>query len=69
MSESTSEMAGVMIDPVTQVNFVATGGIGTSNAPAFLEAGCKAVAVGSAFSSAESISAVGDGRKVSHCDG
>ena len=35
--------------PFPQVNFVATGGINASNAQLFLDAGIRAVAVGSAF--------------------
>ncbi|NWL10331.1 2-dehydro-3-deoxyphosphogluconate aldolase [Paenarthrobacter nitroguajacolicus] len=44
--------------PFPDVNFVATGGIGIANAASFLASGCKAVAVGSAFSSAESIASL-----------
>ncbi|MDT0196751.1 bifunctional 4-hydroxy-2-oxoglutarate aldolase/2-dehydro-3-deoxy-phosphogluconate aldolase [Arthrobacter sp. AB6] len=57
-SELGASWIRAQLAPFPQVNFVATGGIGTSNAPEFLNAGCKAVAVGSAFSSAESISAL-----------
>lgn len=44
--------------PFPDVSFIATGGIGATNAADFLTAGCKAVAVGSAFSTAEGIAAL-----------
>lgn len=44
--------------PFPDVRFVATGGIAADNAREFLDAGCSAVAVGSAFSSAYGISAL-----------
>ena len=44
--------------PFPDVSFVATGGIDAGNAAEFLAAGCRAVAVGSAFSSPEAIAAL-----------
>ncbi|MDP9936801.1 2-dehydro-3-deoxyphosphogluconate aldolase/(4S)-4-hydroxy-2-oxoglutarate aldolase [Paenarthrobacter nicotinovorans] len=44
--------------PFPHVKFVATGGIGATNAAEFLDSGCKAVAVGSAFSTVEGIAAL-----------
>ncbi|GLY19647.1 2-dehydro-3-deoxy-6-phosphogalactonate aldolase [Kineosporia sp. NBRC 101677] len=42
--------------PFPQARFVATGGIGAGNAEEFLQAGCRGVAIGSAFADAEEIS-------------
>lgn len=44
--------------PFPDVSFVATGGIDASNARAFLDAGCRGVAVGSAFGSPDAIAAL-----------
>jgi 2-dehydro-3-deoxyphosphogluconate aldolase / (4S)-4-hydroxy-2-oxoglutarate aldolase len=44
--------------PFASVNFVATGGVGINNVRAFLAAGCRAVAIGSAFQDEESIAAL-----------
>lgn len=41
--------------PFPQMNFVATGGIDTKNAQAFLAAGCSAVALGSALADLTSL--------------
>ncbi|MFJ4175197.1 bifunctional 4-hydroxy-2-oxoglutarate aldolase/2-dehydro-3-deoxy-phosphogluconate aldolase [Microbacterium sp. NPDC089696] len=44
--------------PFPDVSFVATGGIDASNARSFLDAGCRGVAVGSAFGSPDAIAAL-----------
>lgn len=44
--------------PFPQIRFVATGGVSASNAADFLNAGCDAVAVASAFNSPEGIEAL-----------
>lgn len=44
--------------PFPDVSFVATGGVDASNAREFLDAGCRGVAVGSAFGSSEAITAL-----------
>lgn len=44
--------------PFPDVSFVATGGIDATNAAAFLDAGCRGVAVGSAFGSPDAIAAL-----------
>lgn len=46
--------------PFPQVRFVATGGITPKTARAFLEAGCRVVALGSAFGSQSEIAEVGE---------
>lgn len=46
--------------PFPQVRFVATGGVTPQTAPAFLEAGCKVVALGSAFGTQHEIAEVGE---------
>ncbi|MFT4210833.1 MAG: bifunctional 4-hydroxy-2-oxoglutarate aldolase/2-dehydro-3-deoxy-phosphogluconate aldolase [Microbacterium sp.] len=45
--------------PFPQVRFVATGGVTPETAATFLEAGCRVVALGSAFDTAEQIDKVG----------
>ena len=45
--------------PFPQARFVATGGVTPDTAEAFLTAGCRAVALGSAFDSEEQIAKVG----------
>ncbi|MEB4614565.1 bifunctional 4-hydroxy-2-oxoglutarate aldolase/2-dehydro-3-deoxy-phosphogluconate aldolase [Leucobacter sp. M11] len=44
--------------PFAEVNFVATGGIDADNAAEFLGAGCRALAIGSAFGEDVSIDAI-----------
>lgn len=50
-----AEWVTAQLAPFPDVRFVATGGVDISNAPDFLRAGCRAVAVGSAFSSANDV--------------
>jgi 2-dehydro-3-deoxyphosphogluconate aldolase/(4S)-4-hydroxy-2-oxoglutarate aldolase len=45
--------------PFPQVSFVATGGVTPETARSFLDAGCRVVALGSAFDSEEQIAKVG----------
>jgi 2-dehydro-3-deoxyphosphogluconate aldolase/(4S)-4-hydroxy-2-oxoglutarate aldolase len=54
-SELGAAWVRAQLAPFPDVKFVATGGIGTENAREFLDAGCKAIAVGSAFSTHEGI--------------
>lgn len=49
-----SEWVRAMRAPFPEVSFVATGGISARNASEFLNAGCRGLAVGSAFESTES---------------
>jgi len=49
------DWAAAQHGPFPQVQFVATGGIHAGNAQAFLDAGVRAVAVGSAFADPEQI--------------
>ncbi|WP_314325073.1 bifunctional 4-hydroxy-2-oxoglutarate aldolase/2-dehydro-3-deoxy-phosphogluconate aldolase [Paenarthrobacter ilicis] len=57
-SELGSGWIRAQLAPFPDVNFVATGGIGALNAASFLDAGCRAVAVGSAFSTPEGIASL-----------
>lgn len=50
-----ADWAAAQHGPFPQVQFVATGGINAANAQAFLDAGVRAVAVGSAFADPEQI--------------
>ena len=45
--------------PFPQVRFVATGGVTAESAQSFLDAGCRVVALGSAFDNEEQIAKVG----------
>ncbi|PRY02563.1 bifunctional 4-hydroxy-2-oxoglutarate aldolase/2-dehydro-3-deoxy-phosphogluconate aldolase [Allonocardiopsis opalescens] len=45
-----AEWVRAQLAPFPEVRFIATGGIGADNARGFLDAGCRAVAIGSAFS-------------------
>ena len=53
-----AEWVSAVRAPFPDVSFVATGGIDASNAKAFLDAGCRGVAVGSAFGSPDAIAAL-----------
>lgn len=50
-----ADWAAAQHGPFPQVQFVATGGIHAGNAQAFLDAGVRAVAIGSAFADPEQI--------------
>jgi len=47
-----------MAAPFPEARFVATGGVTVENAPAFLEAGCRAVALGSALADPAQVDAI-----------
>lgn len=57
-AELTPGWVAAQLAPFPQANFVATGGVDPGNARAFLDAGCRAVAVGSAFADPEKIRAL-----------
>ncbi len=54
----TPAWISAMRGPFPQVHFVATGGIDSTNARAFLDAGCDGVAVGSALESPDQLRAL-----------
>jgi 2-dehydro-3-deoxyphosphogluconate aldolase/(4S)-4-hydroxy-2-oxoglutarate aldolase len=57
-SELGAGWVRAQLAPFPDVKFVATGGIAAGNARDFLAAGCKAVAVGSSFSTPEGLAAL-----------
>lgn len=54
----TPAWVSAMRGPFPRAKFVATGGVDASNARAFLDAGCSAVAFGSSFSQPASVEAI-----------
>ncbi|WP_329041279.1 bifunctional 4-hydroxy-2-oxoglutarate aldolase/2-dehydro-3-deoxy-phosphogluconate aldolase [Streptomyces sp. NBC_00178] len=55
-----AEWVRAQLAPFPEARFVATGGMGASNARDFLGAGCRAVAIGSAFGDPEQLARLVD---------